>query len=127
MKDHTLYSLGWYHDRAEVVVMDRVAGVPQPPGLDMAALDAAAAAACAHLPSVEAPVRAPGRPATDGVTVLFNLLCICIILDLFGVFGWGRKEVSAWLQHRREVRLLKLRQEDAWLNDRRTLTERDSG
>lgn len=59
--------------------------------------------------------------------MLFNLLCICIILDLFGVFGWGRKEVSAWLQHRREVRLLKLRQEDAWLNDRRTLTERDSG
>ena len=32
MKNHTLYSLGWYHDRAEVVVMERVAGAPQPPG-----------------------------------------------------------------------------------------------
>ncbi len=58
---------------------------------------------------------------------MFTLLCAYVILDLVGVFDWGRKEISAWLQHRREVRLLELRQADAWLNDRRTLPDRDPG
>ena len=58
---------------------------------------------------------------------MFALLCAYVIFDLIGVFDWMRKEISASLQHRREVRLLELRQNSAWLNDGRALMGRDPG
>ncbi len=49
---------------------------------------------------------------------LMGLVILFMVLDGTGILSWAKKEISAALAHRREMRLLKAREDAAWLRDK---------